>query len=320
MFRSPLFFLSLVVIFFSGCRKDLLHWQKVQKLTSNTTARLDNVRFVGNNICIAAGGVQFLSSEILRSVDGGYTWSVYSDSNAPKELFGMNVTEGGDVYLCGVDGDVLHSHDSGRTWKFGRAGDWLPLVGGTFTTRDTGIFVSTTLQRQCTIVRVDSNFKTIDEKTYPFGLNNIYIATPVTGYVVGYGVVMKTIDRGATWNFQDVAGDNFTAMDIRGAGIWMCGENGSIYHSSDGTGWQELRNGNDITHPHYSLRCILFKDELHGWAAGDDGKVIYSDDGGNHWMEYDQFTTSALRSMALCPNGDLLVVGDGGVIFRILPQ
>ncbi len=251
---------------------------------------------------------------------GGYTWSATSNTDAPKEMFGMGVSPNGNIYLCGVDGDVLHSKDNGTTWQFNRIYDWLHYDGGTFPTPDTGIFVSTVLQRQCTITRIDSSFNILDEKTFLFGLNNIYMTSQSTGYVIGYGTVMKTTDRGNTWNFQDVNGDNFNAMDIHGDEIWMCGYTGSIFHTTDGgNSWQRLRNGNDITLPRYYLMDIVFKDELNGWAVCDNGKMIHTDDGGNHWEEYNQFTTASLRSIALCPNGDLLAAGDNGAIYRITP-
>ena len=315
------YYILLLVIFMGSCKKDLLHWQKVQQLNSKTTSRLNHIQFLGSGICIIAGGVEFDQSEIVRSVDGGYNFIASSDTNAPKEMFGMGLSANGNIYLSAVDGDVLHSADSGKTWKFNRIPDFLVYFGGTFPTPDTGIFVSAVLQRQSTITRIDSNFNILDEQTFLFALNNIYMVSATTGYVIGYGTVMKTTDRGNNWIVQDVVGDNFMAMDIHGDEIWMCGYAGSVYHTTDGGAhWQKQRNGNDITLPRYDLLDIVFKDEQNGWAVCDDGKVLHSDDGGNHWEEYDRFTTNALRSIAICPNNDLLVAGDNGSIFRIVPQ
>jgi len=315
---------GLIVVFLpaflliSSCKKDLLHWSKVQQLNSNTTTRLNHIRFLGDNICIIAGGVEFAQSEIVVSGDGGYTWSATSRSDAPKEMFGMGTSANGNVYLSGVDGDILYSNDSGATWKFNRIGNWNVYVGGYFPTHDTGIFVSTILQRSCTVTRIDSKFNIIDEQNHLFGVNNVYPAGPRTSYLIGYGTVMKTADNGNNWQFQDVVGDNFTAMDIHGDELWLCGYNGSIFHSMNGgEKWTRMRNGNDITLPRYYLMDIVFKDALNGWAVCDDGRVIHTDDGGSHWMEYDRFSTSSLRSIAICPNGDLLMCGDNGGIYRL---
>ncbi|MCW3123014.1 MAG: hypothetical protein JWQ38_2506 [Flavipsychrobacter sp.] len=314
---SCLLFLCLIV-FTDSCKKDLLHWQSVQQLNSNTTSRLNNIKFIDNNICIVSGGKQFDQSDVLRSTDGGYTFTHNTYASAPKEMYGMGIAPNGTIYLSGVDGDVLHSSDSGKTWQFHRIDNYLVSLGGYFTTPNTGIFVSSVLQKQSSITRVDSNFKITDQQTFLFGLNNIYMTSPSTGYVIGYGAVMNTINGGDTWNFQDVKGDNFTAMDLHGNEIWMCGSNGSIMHTYDGgVKWSTFRNGNDITLPRYYLRSILFKDGMNGWATGDKGLVIHSKDGGAHWAEFDQFTTNSLRSIALCPNGDLLVAGDNGALYRI---
>jgi len=316
--RSYLIFI-VAVLFIVSCKKDLLHWQKVQQLNSNTSATINHLRFLNDSVCIAAGGVAWAKSVILRSSDGGFSWSSTSDSLAPKELFGMGVSSNNTIYLCGLDGDVLHSNNQGQTWQFGRIGDWLEYYCGNFISPDTGIFISGIQQRQSSITRVDSNFNTIDKKTYLFGLNNFYNSGPIKCYAIGYGTVLFSGDQGNTWNYQDVEGDNFQTMDIHGEEIWMCGYNGSVYHTLDGgNNWNRVRNGNDLTIPHYPLLDIAFKDSQNGWAVCDNGKIIHTDDAGAHWEEYEQFTTGALRTLAICPNGDLLTAGDNGNIFRLV--
>jgi len=312
--------LALLVLGLGGCKKDLLYWQKVNKLNSNTDQTLYHVRDMGDGVFIASGGTIFSATEICRSTDGGYTWSAQSYPNPGKAMFGMGVSAWGTIYLCGVDGDVLYSNDTGLTWQFGRIGDWAHYLGASFPKADTGVFISTVLQRQGTITRIDSNFNIIKEDTVGYGLNDIFMLDSETGYAVGYGAVLKTTNLWNSRVVQNVSGDDFTAMDMHGGEIWMCGANGGIYHTLDGGNtWQRQRNGNDFTLPRYYLRSIVFKDELNGWAVGDNGKVIHSDDGGNHWMEYAAFTTSDLKCVTLCPNGDLLVSGDNGTLYRITP-
>jgi photosystem II stability/assembly factor-like uncharacterized protein len=308
----------LFVLVFASCKKDLLHWKKVQQISTNTTCRLNHVKFIGASICLATGGDKYQKSEILRSEDGGYTFTSYSDPKAEKGMYGFGQSPSGKIYLCG-DGTAMFSGDSGKTWNQDNPRHWLFYQGVAYPTEDTGVYVSTVTEEFGAITQVDASFKVINELNFKFGLHDIYMTSQSTGYVIGYGAVMKTTDYRHTWQFQDVKGDFFMCMDIHGDEIWMCGYNGGIFHTTDGGAhWEKLRNGNDITLVRYHLYGIVFKDKQHGWAAGDNGKLLYSDDAGHHWAEYDHFTDNALRSIALCPNGDLLVAGDNGTMFRII--
>ncbi len=320
MIRLHLFILLAFLLLFSSCKKDLIAPANVRRLNSHVSTHLNSVAFLNDSVCVIGGGSTFYESTVLRSIDGGYSWAADSIPQAPKEFYGMNITPNGNIYLSGIDGLVAVSDDEGNSWQVNRVGSWLVNKGGAFVTPDTGIFVSTVLQRQCTITRVDADFNIIDEQTHLFGLNNVYFTDPNTAYIVGYGAVMKTTNKGNTWSFLNVDGDNFSAMDIHGDEIWMCGTNGGIFYSADaGKHWERRRNGNNIALPRYMLRCLLFTDSRNGWAAGDDGKLLLTKDGGYNWMEYKAFATGSIRAITRCPNNDLLLVGDNGTIFRITP-
>src|SRR5436190_23163127 len=104
---AVVFFFAL---FLSSCKKDMLHLQKVQQINTNTKCRLNHVRFVGSDICLMTGGDKYGQSEILRSSDGGHTFSSYSDAQAAKGMYGFGQTPSGKIYLCG-DGTVMSSAD-----------------------------------------------------------------------------------------------------------------------------------------------------------------------------------------------------------------
>jgi len=309
-----------VFLFTPSCKKDLLHWQRIQQLNSNTSASLNTIHFIDNTACFIGGGIMWNQTTVLQSADGGYTFSPASNPPFSIEMAGYSVSSFGGLYMCGAHGTVISSSDTGKTWKLRMVSNSGYYVGIAFPRPDTGILITTLLQQAGTIVKVDSNLNIVSQQNFKLGFNVIYMINEKAGYIAGYGGVLKTIDGGITWNFLNVKGDNFMAMDIHGDEIWMCGYIGCVYHSIDGgNNWERLRNGNDITIPHYNLMSIVFKDELNGWASCDDGRVIHTDDGGHHWEEYDRFTTNSLRSIVLCPNGDLLTSGDNGALYRITP-
>src|SRR5690606_17161630 len=144
----------------------------------------------------------------------------------------------------------------------------------------------------------------------------------MTGYISCYGAVKKSTDGGKTWGFLDVKNDNFTGLSIvNKTDIWVCGIAGSIYHSADGGAtWHKQRNGNAIAKKNYALKDILFTDTRNGWAVGEKGMVIYTTDGGSTWKEYENFTDDALHDIARTPNGQLMVAGDNGALYRLQAQ
>ena len=58
----------------AACRKEQLYFQKIERIESNTTSRLNRIMYVDDTTCIIAGGEKFLKAEVLISRDGGNSW------------------------------------------------------------------------------------------------------------------------------------------------------------------------------------------------------------------------------------------------------
>ncbi len=320
MHRLHYFLFFIVVILFSTCKKDLLHLQSVRQISSYSDSdQLNKILFLNDSIGFIVGGQRFYESVILTTHDGGYTWQRKSYPMAGKALHDIVQSPSGALYTCGFDGKLLHSYNTGKTWDFNQI-EYFAFTGLAFTDASHAIVVGGVSFGSGIREYIDTFGHLLKRDSLPYQLNRIVMTSDQTGYMCGYGVMMKTTDGGKNWFFLNLQKDDFTAMDIHGDEIWVCGYNGRIFHTANGGDtWTRLRNGNDITIPRYHLNSIVFKDSQHGWAAGENGKLIYTDDAGHHWAEYDKFTNNTLRSMAFCPNGDLLVAGDNGTLFRIAP-
>ncbi len=305
-------------LLFASCKKDLGHFQSVKKLDAYSgSGRFNQALFVSATTGFVVGGQRFADANILVTKDGGFTWASGHYPVSGKGIYGMATAPWGGIYTCGYDGKLLFSTDTGSNWRFTQM-DYIPCTGISFIDSWHAIVVGGISFNEGSMLYIDTAGAVTRRLQFSYQLNAIKMVSPQVGYTCGFGAFLKTTNGGVTWELQDVAGDNFSAMDIRGEGIWMCGVEGSIFHSANGgTNWERLRNGNDITLPKYNLYAILFTSALNGWAVGGDGRVIKSDDGGHHWMQYDSFTTQTLRSITQCPNGDLLVTGDNGALYRI---
>jgi photosystem II stability/assembly factor-like uncharacterized protein len=310
--------MSMPLLLWSACRKDLLEWQQTQQLETHGAHRLNKIFFTDAQNGFVVGGDRFLTSEILSTHDGGLTWTLATFPQAGKELFDMVQSPQRSLYTIGFDGKLLASDDAGSSWQFFQS-DYEPFKGMAFLADNKILLVGGVSFDYGIMAEADTNGHIMRISRTPYELNRLQMYNGHTGYACGHGVVLRTDDGGNQWDIQHINGDNFTGCYGKDPQtVWVCGYNGSIFKTTDGgIHWQRLRNGNDLLLPRYKLLDMLFLDDDHGYAVGENGLVIYTDDGGRHWMEYDRFTKDALYCIYQTPNGKLLAAGENGALFLL---
>lgn len=320
MKNLPAYFLIiLLAVSAAGCRKEKLQWQKAERIESHTTDRLNKILFTSTNKAYIAGGDRFYSATILTTADGGMTWQATQFPQAGKGLYGIALRYDSAVVACGFEGKLLTTLPNEQNWSMNQLAHWKPYKTLDFVEPGTGIIIGGVSFNYGCIAYIHEDGKTFRFDTTAYELNDIEMVTNKTGYISAYGVVLKTTDNAVSWQMLDIENDNFTALYAASVDeVWTCGYNGGIYHTTDGgKNWERLRNGNSITKKRYHLLDIVFKDAAHGWAVGENGVVIYTNNGGDSWTEYEHFTDYALRSICLLPDGNLLVCGDNGTIYKL---
>lgn len=314
----PTLLIILSCCLYVSCKKDKLHFNKVITLQSNTGDRL-NAIYVSGSTQYVVGGDRFTRATILVSSDSGNNWVVNNITEAGKGLYGVSANTHGNVYVCGFDAKLIWSNDDGKQWHFVQMSNWQPFKDIEFVGANKALAISGVSYNSGGIGILDSTGSILHWDSVATEYNDIAMADANIGYIAGYGVVMKTSDGGNTWSYLDIKNDNFTALSIINKNnVWTCGVGGSIWHTSDGGNtWQRKRNGNNLLKTKYHLHDILFIDDNNGWCVGEGGLVMYTKDGGEHWSEYEKFTDNILRSIALLPDGRLLVCGDNGSLYKL---
>jgi hypothetical protein len=66
------------------------------------------------------------------------------------------------------------------------------------------------------------------------------------------------------------------------------------------------------------LYDIKFVDEKHGYIAGEDGIILYTNDGGNTWTKQKSHTNNWLNEIAFVDESTGYVVGNGGTIIKTI--
>lgn len=301
-----------------GCKKGGLEWKQVQKIETYTKNRLNKILFVGNTGFIA-GGSRFLEANIMTTQDGGNNWVLNSYPESGKGMYGIAAAPSGRVMSIGFDGKILYSDDKGNTWHFVQLSPWYSYKEIAFKSDNTGLIIGGNSFNSGIIIRIDKDGNSLGYDSLGIELNKIEMADDNTGYISCYGAVMKTTDGGKTWGYLGVKNDNFTGIHIHNQSeIWVCGIAGSIFHSKDaGANWEKYRNGNSLANGNYTLKDIYFVDGQNGWAVGEKGLVIQTTDGGKNWKEYKSFTKDALFDICPTPDGNLMVAGENGCLYKL---
>lgn len=63
------------------------------------------------------------------------------------------------------------------------------------------------------------------------------------------------------------------------------------------------------------LNDVLFLDRLRGYAVGDSGVLLYTNDGGGSWKRAETETKMRLERIAAA-NGTVFIVGFGGIMLK----
>jgi len=265
------------------------------ELVSNTTADLRGIQFVDAN-----NGWAFGINQILSSTDGGSSWTAqnFLSSSYLSALQFINVN------LGWVISHNVSSADTSYIYK----------------TTDGGI--SWTLQTQThneyyeAIYFLDENYGWASSimsviRTTDGGMNwtehtanlagspmNIRFANHQTGWIssntLGSYDISKSTDGGETWFSQIAEGFNkfiysisFPSTSIGYASGWqMFGPpnpaEGFIFKTTNGgSNWFE-QNRDDGR-----LSSIFFINDTMGWAVGDSGKILFTENGGVTSVEED---------------------------------
>lgn len=298
----------ILICLFPSCRPEGLDtvWQEIP---SGTNTDMFHVSIDDQGIGYAVGGKTWYSGYILTTTNGGNTWTTLkTDEKAILDLHTGLAT--------GVDGHVWEKDNAGD-WQFRRLPEWrinraiLPLengnmvIGGGSGFQFGHLFIADTLN-QIHHLRETDNL-----------INDLAICADQRLIATAYGAVFVSDDLGNSWNFLDLAGDNYIAIDmVDGNSGFMIGYGGTILKTSDAWhSWQSIRNGDALTVADTPFRALAFRDTAMGVLVGDAGTVWMTQDGGMSWIRLLGIPASIDLTAVEIHHSALFVAGTGGHIY-----
>jgi photosystem II stability/assembly factor-like uncharacterized protein len=198
----------------------------------------------------STGWVSGAGGTILRTLDGGSTWTPQS-SGTPEDLNAVFFLTPSRGWAVGTNGTILSTSNGGAAWTL-------------------------------------RHFEYLSPSNLPItpSFTDVRFLSDARGTLVGNtkegGVILTTADGGSTWTRQPrvlfnggPAGLNALSFGDALHG-WAVGQFGVIMATSDGgSSWTEDTSGSVET-----LNGVSFINATTGWAAGTHGVVLKTTTGG----------------------------------------
>lgn len=270
-----------------------------QTAVSSFTCRFESVSFVDANHGWAVGGVKVpyidrTRAVVMQTQDGGLSWRSIETHGLPRlrkidfsnVQQGLAVGDSGNVFT----GGIFQTNNGGRSWSgklFPFDQDWLDVerAGAGFVT-----------------INAAGRLGHIKNNQYE---NSVLIGLPASPSVVFHdvtmldqtrgvalaseGLVFKTANAGLSWKripiekqYPQFKGVDWRAAAIAGGQIKLAGNPGSVVAT--------LHLDDDRVDLHKTpvrskLNELFFLDAKQGWAVGECGVILATQDGGKVWRQ-----------------------------------
>jgi len=271
--------------------------------TPENADELVAVSFISQDTGWACG----YGNDILKTIDGGYTWQVVASMyNSKDDIHFFDANHG--IILSG--NDVLVTYDGGITWTtiqtvMSSSINCFSFSGSTgFAAGAYGCLFKTIDYGENWEPEGSQRFGAVDRMTFFDSLNG-------WGKFTTGSQLLHTIDGGYSWENVNIGASSVLAdccFPSTTTGYAIDYQN-TLYKTADaGTIWEQHSIGVPGNY-----RFVYFIDEQKGFIGGNDGLLIKTEDGGESWSVIDISESAWFNEMQFTDeqNGWLLSYGGG---------
>ena len=210
--------------------------------------------------------------KLLLTEDGGQHFKRISLGN-DLAIFGIRMTDADNGYLCGQDGLVMRTRDGGKTWERLNSRTHLYIFALSFPDRLHGVLVGDQSVVLSTTNGGETFFKRRLERLFPSEIEDyalpymepilyaVKFVDPEHGWVVG--------EMGRIWSTDN------------GGASWSEGQESLLDQWKRQLAANEDPRFRDFDLP--TFFDVSFRDQKQGAAAGLEGSIIATTDGGKTW-------------------------------------
>ncbi len=293
-------------------------WERVNKSVYDEDFRVCN--FFDEDLGFVAGGATSDSGHVLKTEDGGDTWTKI-DYNMGTRVYGLAMPTKDTWYVARHKTNLIaKTTDGGQTF----VEQTTPLLS------DTKYFYDIEFINENFGYAVRSNGEII--KTTDGGENWVQLESPTTKAIYALSVVdemnayfcgtgaFRTTDGGETWEEMNakIPGTYFQ-MEFYGDQLgFVSGYSGGFPQlaktTDGGNTWNAIEFPSNFD-KYGSVWAIEIVNPHAVWLGMINGDMIYTEDGGDSWIEYPKVHKNTI--FAISAVGDkMYLAGNGGTIMK----
>ncbi|MEM6725189.1 MAG: YCF48-related protein [Bacteroidota bacterium] len=306
-----------VILLISSCRIDEVELP-ITELNSPTGNRIYQVYFEDLDTGYLVSGDRFFEGNLWRTTDRGENWT--SIVSADRELRSLYILPTGEAFLSGWEGYFYTAPDATGPWTFFAQTDNSPMVATAFSSPENGVAVGGVALKNGRIWYFNNDtFRTESQDIFDdHEFSDVCFSDDQTVHAVGFGIVIRSDDAGATWTPLPTQGDFFHAIHFPDAQTgYIVGVYGDILKTDDGgQSWNRIRNNSNLFGSSNNFRDVYFVSATLGYICGDNGLLWKTTDGGDSWVSIDGLPDEDFRSVYKIQD-QVFVAGDNGNLYRL---
>jgi photosystem II stability/assembly factor-like uncharacterized protein len=280
------------------------------------------VHFINENAGLVVGE----NGVILKTIDGGDSWTRKATGLTNETLRGVQLFNSGFGYIVGGSTTnpaeapiILKTYDYGDNWTEQTNHPTDRNLYAVFFLNEA---LGWACGRAATIIQTSTGgnpwiwSKQPDPASY---FLDIYFTDASNGWAVGYaGWIYHTINGGISWGPQTFPYTPKSKLEsvyfVDASTGWIVGERGDIVKTTNGGGtWIAQNSGTSNW-----LYSVHFFNQNVGWTVGRYATIKYTTDGGTTWVSQDSSHagTNTLASVFFIDHKIGWAVGQNGIILK----